>query len=108
MSTYLAFRTKLKLPSKALFILPDGSILDRYLLINHLTRLLDSLGYNPLHYSGHSFRIGAATSAARARVPTYLIKLLGRWSTESYRRYFAVSPSCVIEALRKIITSKRS
>ena len=34
-------------------------------------------------YSGHSFRIGAITAAA-AGVPVRTIKMLGRWTSDTY------------------------
>ena len=41
----------------------------------------------PGNYSSHSFRIGAATVAARNGVPDHLIQTLGRWSTNVYKSY---------------------
>ena len=37
--------------------------------------------------ASHSFRIGAATAAGSAGLPTWLIKTLGRWSSDCYERY---------------------
>ena len=38
-------------------------------------------------YTGHGFRMGAATTAARVGIPDNMIKTLGRWSSEAYRLY---------------------
>ena len=38
-------------------------------------------------YSWHSFRIGAATTAAEARVPDFAIQALGRWASPAFLRY---------------------
>ena len=42
----------------------DGSTLTRTFLISTVKRALATAGIDPTRYSGHSFRIGAATSAA--------------------------------------------
>ena len=41
-------------------------------------------------YSGHSFRIGAATAAAQAGIPDSAIQALGRWSSPAFLRYIRV------------------
>ena len=39
------------------------------------------------HYMSNSFWIGAATAAAEAGIPAWLIKTTGRWSSEAYLVY---------------------
>ena len=56
-------------------------------LMNFVSPLLRLTGLDPHHYSGHSFRIGRATSTAVAGLNDYEIKLLGRWSSDCYKRY---------------------
>ncbi|CAF1580216.1 unnamed protein product [Didymodactylos carnosus] len=71
-------------------------------MLKRLRTLLTSLGYTAIHYSGHSFRIGAATSTAKAGVLIYLIKILEQWSSQAYRRYIRTSASCIIQVLTTI------
>ncbi len=49
--------------------------------------LLRAAGTDPKPYSSHSYRIGAATAAAKARLPDHLIKTLGRWCSTAYQTY---------------------
>jgi len=38
-------------------------------------------------YNTHSFRIGAATTAAQVHIPDVHIKMLGRWRSDAYQQY---------------------
>lgn len=63
------------------------------------TRLLLSLaGFNCTDYAGHSYRIGAATTAASINLPSWLIKVLGRWSSDCFERYVKV-PNSVLSGV---------
>ena len=53
--------------------------------------MLTRLGKDDSAYCGHSFRIGAATSAAAAGVEDHLIQTMGRWSSDCYVRYIKTS-----------------
>ena len=49
-----------------------------------LRHLLKPAGYNSRLYSSHSFCIGVATTSAAAGLLPWLIKTLGRWSSDAY------------------------
>lgn len=59
-----------------LFLYQDGSPLPRSKLSAFLKSTLQSAGV-PGNLSGHSFRIGAATTAASRGIPDHLIKTMG-------------------------------
>ena len=81
---YLAAR-----PNRAgpLFIFNDGRYLTRQRLVQSLRLALRHCGIDPRRYSGHSFRIGAASAAARAGVEDSVIRMLGRWESAAFLRY---------------------
>ena len=66
-----------------LFIYQNGTPLSRSQLSSFLQTTLQSAGI-PGKFSGHSFRIGAATTAARKGLPDHLINTMGHWSSEAY------------------------
>ena len=70
-----------------LFVWENSRPLTRTTFVTHLRRRLQSAGLDMSQFSGHSLRIGAATSAAAAGVPDHLIKTLGRWRSEAYQLY---------------------
>lgn len=64
----------------------SGQPLSRQLLTSWLRQIVASAGL-PGNFSSHSFRIGAATVAARQGIPDHLIQALGRWTSNAYRLY---------------------
>ena len=65
-----------------LFIFASGRPLTKDALTAETRQLLSHLGCQASDYAGHSYRIGAATAAASAGLPS-----LGRWSSDCYERY---------------------
>ncbi len=73
-----------------LFIHTDGSTLSRQRLVTVIRSALQSQGVDSSVLSaitGHSFRIGAATTAARAGMQDSTIQSLGRWRSSTFLRY---------------------
>ena len=69
----------------------NGLPLTREKVTAELRTLLPACGVtHPLEYASHSFRIGAATSAAIAGVPEHRIRHMGRWKSDSVLRYIRV------------------
>lgn len=75
-----------------LFIHSNGSPLTRPQFVKRVKEALSSAGIDQTSYSGHSFRIGAATAAARAGISDHIIKALGRWESEAYQTYIHIPP----------------
>ena len=70
-----------------LFIFRSGRLLTRSTVTSLLRDAARHAGL-PFHsLKGHSFRIGAASSAAAAGLPDWLIKVMGRWSSHGYQLY---------------------
>ena len=85
-----------------LFVCEDGRPLTPALVNSWLRSILLSAGIAG-NYSSHSFRIGAATSAALAGMPDHLIKVLGRWSSDAYLRYIHTPPQVLISSAQYLI-----
>ena len=69
-----------------LFWSEDGQPLTRAKLVSLLKATLTAAGIDPTHYSGHSFRIGATTTAAANGISDSMVQTLGRWTSDSYLR----------------------
>ena len=80
-------------PSAPLYQAGRFHPLSRAAVTNTLRQLLKQAGIDHPHYSSHSFRIGAATTAAAAGLPAWLIKNLGRWTSNAYLTYIHQQPA---------------
>ena len=76
-----------------LFCHLDGSPLTKQQLVSGLRTTLSEAGVECDKFSGHSFRIGAATTAAAKGVEDSMIQTLGRWKSDSFKRYIRMPRS---------------
>ena len=90
---YMAIRPRIPGP---LFIHSDGTPLTRPKLVTEVRGALTGDGMDLSRYTGHSFRIGAASSAAQAGVPDSLIQTLGRWRSSAFQRYIRTPTSTLL------------
>ena len=58
--------------------------------MDQVRKTLALAGVDERNYAGHSFRIGAATTAAAAGVDDSMIQTLGRWKSSAYLVYIRV------------------
>lgn len=78
-------------PNSPLFAMEDGSALHRAQFIERTRQAIRAqTSEDPNLYSGHSFRRGAASSAAAAGYSELEIQLLGRWRSDAYKLYIDV------------------
>lgn len=101
MKNYLSRRVN---SSGPLFQYSNGTALSRTQFTNELRSLLALGGYTSSNFSGHSFRIGAATTAASQNLPHWLIQTLGRWSSDCYLRYIRTPVHILADVSKQLIT----
>ena len=70
-----------------LFRSSNGSALIRQNFVSLVHRALSGMGLQTSLYSGHSFRIGAATTVAAQGISDALIKTMGRWESIASTTY---------------------
>ena len=73
-----------------LFLFTDGHLLTRRSVSNILHSCFPGITLDT-----HSFRIGGASAAASAGVSDSTIQILGRWSSDTYRRYLRLSDQLI-------------
>ncbi len=81
---YLALRGK---GPGFLFQFRDGKPLTKTRFVDAIRSALATAGLNPKDYAGHSFRIGAATTAHSRGLNDSTIQTLRRWSSSAYLVY---------------------
>ena len=86
------------------FLISDGRFLTRTRLVTQLKEAFAAAGVEQTKYCGHSFRIGAATSAASCGIQDSLIKTHGRWESAAYTLYIRTSREALCEVSQKLVT----
>ena len=85
--SYLLMRGKTRGP---LFQFADGRFLTRQRFVAAVRDAMGKAGVECSRYCGHSFRIGAATTAAARGMEDSIIKTLGRWKSLAYLEYVKI------------------
>ena len=89
-----------------MFLFADGSYLTRERFVAKLRQALAAAGIEAKRYAGHSFRIGAATTASLCGLQDSLIKTLGRWESSAYTVYIRTPPSTLVSVSRRLVPAK--
>ena len=74
----------------------------RYLTAKSLNAFIHSVlpNSNKGKYSSHSFRIGAATTAAQHGYSKHAIQMMGRWKSNCYKSYIKPSTKMILKLSR--------
>ena len=68
----------------AFFLDASQKVLTKQRFVERIRELLTSIGLPQHNFAGHSFRIGAATTAAAAGIEDSTIQTLGRWHSAAF------------------------
>ena len=88
----------------SLFAFEDRRLLTRDRFVTALRSALETCGIDPTAYAGHSFRVGAATTATARGLQDSLIKTLGRWDSSAYTVYIR-TPRDTLTSVAKSLVS---
>ena len=103
-SAMMAYLAKRGCKKGLLFRFEDNRLLTRERFVVRVKATLSAAGVDCKPYSGHSFRIGAATAAGNHGLPPATIKTLGRWESSAYMLYIRMSRE-KLAAVSKLICS---
>ena len=104
LAAYLAIRGQSEGP---LFQVANSVPLTKEKFTSRVRSALGSIGLDPASYAGHSFRIGAATTAAEKGIEDSSIKALGRWKSEAFQAYIKM-PRAKLASFAKVLSSPDS
>ena len=85
-------------PLGPLFIFRNGEFLTR----NHISSLLRSALPRIANINTHSFRIGGASAAASAGIEDSTIQILGKWTSDAFRRYLHLSDDFILQTFNRM------
>ena len=77
--------------------------LSRWFLVQNVRQTLATVGLDVANFSGHSFRIGAATTASLVGISDANIQLLGQWRSTAFTWYI-MSPTNRLLSISQTLT----
>ena len=104
LAAYLAVRSWSVGP---LFRFESGAPLSRSALVIFVRAALRQAGLPAASYSGHSFRIGVATTAASLGLEDSAVRALGRWRSSAFHRYIRHPPPAVADFSCRLASSAK-
>ncbi len=84
------------------FLLGDSTPASKGWFIQRLRSILEAEGLPHASYAGHSFRIGAATTAALAGLEDSIIQKMGRWNSSAFLVYIKTPKSQLAPVARQL------
>ncbi len=84
------------------FLRNDSSPVTKQWFVERLRSVLEAVGLPQSSYAGHSFRIGAATTAALAGLEDSLIQKMGRWNSSAFLVYIKTPPDQLAAVARQL------
>ena len=97
MCSYLKIRPPSE-PRAPLSKTPDNNPMSKSWFTFQLGQIIQRCSLPPDHCSGHSFRIGAATTAATQGLSTASLQQMGRWSSSAYVSDVRPDATAIIQA----------
>ena len=69
-----------------------------------MRRALESQGLDVSRFNGHSFHIGAATTAAACGISDSLIQALGRWKSSAFTSYIQTPKDTLVTVAARLLS----
>jgi len=85
------------------FVFSDGTYLTRERFVEAVQKALDLASIDSSSYAGHSFRIGAATTATKQGIQDSLVKTLGCWKSSAYSLYICIPRGSLCSVARTLV-----
>ena len=86
------------------FLNSNKVALSKHQFVTRIRAILQPLGLPQFDYAGHSFRIGAAMTAATVGVEDSMIQTLGRWQSAAFLQYIR-TPKEQLAALSTVLAN---
>ena len=93
-------------PGPLFFVLRmEGPLFGHACMVSKIKEAISAAGINCAPYSGHSFRSGAATTAAKQGISDATIKTLGCWQRNAYQLYIKTPRHQLVTISQRLVSA---